>query len=232
MRITRSILFAAATTFMIVGAGAGTATAAPVSAVLGGGSRIVLGGSEACSLTTIGHDASGRLVGLTAGHCAPVGTPVEAESTPAAGVLGVVVARNRNLDYEVIQFDPAKVVPVRTIGGTTIAGIGAYPGTGASVCKNGRTTGRDCGVVWGDSGIEVINHTCSQPGDSGGPVTAGDRLVGMNNGHLGTIGPIPFNVMCGVSANPIHSPAYTHTIADILRSIDAGGGPGTGFQPI
>ena len=231
MSITRSILFATATAFMIAGAGTGVATAAPVSAVLGGGSGIVFG-NEVCSLTTIGHDASGRLVGLTAGHCAAVGTPVKAETTPAAGVLGVVVARNTNLDYEVIQFDPSKVIPVRTVAGTTIAGIGSYPGTGDVVCKNGRTTGHDCGVVWGDRGIEVINQTCSQPGDSGGPVTVGDRLVGMNNGHLGSIGPIPFNVVCSVSANPIQPPAITHPIADILHSIDVGGGPGAGFQPI
>ncbi|PXX69087.1 hypothetical protein DFR70_102774 [Nocardia tenerifensis] len=200
--------------------------------VLGGGSGIVLNDHDVCTLTTIGHDEAGRLVGLTAGHCAGPGESVAAERDRGAGVLGRVAAVNKDLDYAVIEFDPAKVAAVRQVGDTTIAGLGAYPGPGGVVCENGRSTGFDCGVVWGSLGDRVLNQTCSRPGDSGGPVTEGDRLVGMNNGRVVGFGGIDMNIECTTAANPIHSPAYNHQITDILRAIDAGGGVGAGFTPV
>ncbi|QIS11612.1 S1 family peptidase [Nocardia arthritidis] len=211
--------------------GAGTALADPGSAVLGGGSGIVLGGHARCSLTTIGHDGAGRLVGLTAGHCAAVGDSVTAEHDRGAGVVGNVVASDRGngLDYAVIEFDAAKVTPVRSLAGTTIAGFGPAPGPGATVCSNGRSSGFDCGVVWGPMNNRIVNQSCSIPGDSGGPVTMGDRLVGMNQGHL-TPGGI--DIPCVAAAFPLHTPAYFQPIDRIMQAVDGAGGVGAGLQPV
>ncbi|WP_306365096.1 S1 family peptidase [Nocardia sp. CC227C] len=212
-------------------AGVGTAAADPAPAVLGGSSGIILNTHEACSLTAIGYDAAGRLVGLTAGHCAAAGSPVRAEQSLATGVLGTVVFSDlgQDLDYAVIEFDPAKVAPVRTVGQTTIAGVGAPPAPGVPVCSSGRSSGFDCGVVWGAVGNIIVNQSCSIPGDSGGPVTVGDRLVGMNQGH---VTPFGIDMQCVTGAFPVHSPAYFRPIADILRAVNANGGVGAGLRPV
>ncbi|MEU7139958.1 S1 family peptidase [Nocardia sp. NPDC046473] len=210
---------------------AGPAHAEP-GVLMGGGSGIILDDYELCTLTTIGHDGAGRLVGLTAGHCAVLGDTIASEQDWGAGDLGRVVDVNDDLDYAVIEFDPAKVTPVRQVGGTVITGIGAYPEQGGVVCENGRSTGFDCGIVWGHLGDRILNQTCSRPGDSGGPVTAGDQLVGMNNGRVVGVAGLDMNVECVTATNPVHSPAYTHPITDILTAINTGGGPGTAFHPI
>ncbi|MFE7801752.1 hypothetical protein [Nocardia sp. NPDC057440] len=212
--------------------GAGTAQAAG-NAVLGGSSGLVFDNNSACSLTAIGYDGANRLVGLTAGHCAPAGARLAAEKSLDAGVIGVVAYSDNGegLDFAVLQFDPALVTPVRTVGPTTIAGLGAVPGPGATVCTSGRTSGSDCGVVWGGLEGSTINQSCSKPGDSGGPVTVGDRLVGMNQGRLTGLGGIGFDVPCVSAGNPVHSPAFFAPIDQILEAVNATGGVGVGFRP-
>ncbi|RJO69035.1 hypothetical protein D5S18_30615 [Nocardia panacis] len=223
----------AALTASLAGFASGSAQADP-GAVLGGSSGIIFDNNAACSLTTIGHDSSGRLVGFTAGHCAPEGMRLVAERAREEGVVGrVVFSDNGNrLDYAVIEFDAAKVIPVRTVGVTTIEGLGAAPGPGGTVCANGRSSGSSCGVVWGVLDGTTINQGCSKPGDSGGPVMVGDRLVGMNQGRLTGLGPIGFDVPCLIAAIPYHSPAFFAPIDQILADIDARGGVGAGFRPI
>ncbi|MEV6430131.1 hypothetical protein [Nocardia sp. NPDC051463] len=213
-------------------AGPGPAQAAG-NAVLGGSSGLVFDNNSACSLTAIGYDGANRLVGLTAGHCASTGARVSAEKAPDAGVIGVVAYSDNGegLDFGVLQFDPALVTPVRTVGPTTIAGLGAVPGPGATVCTSGRTSGSGCGVVWGGLEGSTINQSCSKPGDSGGPVTVGDRLVGMNQGRLTGLGGIGFDVPCVSAGNPVHSPAFFAPIDQILEAVNATGGVGTGFRP-
>ncbi|HLS79258.1 MAG TPA: hypothetical protein VK083_20960 [Nocardia sp.] len=228
----------AATAAVVAGVGSavtGTAQAAPQSAVLGGGSGLVFDNNSACSLTAIGHDDAGRLVGLTAGHCAPTGSRLAAESALEVGVIGTVAYSDngKGLDFAVLQLDPAKVTPVRTVGKTTINGLGATPDPGTTVCFNGRTSGGGCGVVWGSLDETLtLNQACSKPGDSGGPVTVGDRLVGMNQGRLTGMAGIPFDLPCADAANPIHSPAYFAPIDIILSAVDAIGGVGAGFHTI
>lgn len=214
-------------------AGVGSVSADP-SVVLGAASGIFFDNEAGCSLTAVGHDNAGRLVGLTAGHCAPTGARVGAEHAPHAGVIGTVAYSDDGdyLDFAVLHLDASKVVPTRTIGATTVAGIGEPPAPGTLVCSDGRTTGRSCGVVWGELEGTSINQYCSQPGDSGGPVVVGDRLVGMNQGRLTGIGPIDFNLPCTNAANPIHSPAYFQPIGVILRVLDRAGGVGAGFRPL
>src|SRR5262245_52083914 len=80
--------------------------------VLGGGAGIVVDGDKLCTLTAIGHDNRGDLVGFTSAHCGGPGAKVAAEGAEGAGILGVMVAGNDALDYAVISFLPDKVTPV------------------------------------------------------------------------------------------------------------------------
>ncbi|QNG21533.1 serine protease [Rhodococcus triatomae] len=197
----------------------GTAVAAPAPAVLGGGSGIVIDDELVCSITTIGHDNAGRLVGLTAGHCGRVGSTVVPEYKPDSGVVGTFVAANYDLDYAVIQFDPAKVVPVNRVGNVTITHVGppaAFPQIG---CKEGRTTGNTCGVVWGDlmQTQETWTQACVVEGDSGSPLVVGTTLVAMVNAYF---------------LYPCIGPEIGTNFDLIMHHMNGSGGPGAGFRPI
>ncbi|MEV5832626.1 S1 family peptidase [Nocardia sp. NPDC052112] len=224
------ILVAAAIAVMAPSGVPGNATAAQM-ATLGGGSGILLDGRAACTLTTVGYDTADRVVGLTAGHCADIGATVQAE-TQQIGVIGTVVAVGRNNDFAVIEFDRTKVTPVRQVAQTFIGGLGAPPRPGDIVCKNGRTSGFDCGVVWDTHDWWFRSQLCSKPGDSGAPVTLGDRLVGMNIGHVRvTLLDVPIvDSACGEAA--VHDPAVAIEIGVIVGEMDRSGGVGAGFRPL
>ncbi|WP_067532613.1 peptidase S1 family protein [Nocardia crassostreae] len=198
---------------------AGTANAEP-TAVIGGGSGIIIDDMYECTVTTIGHDNAGRLVGLTAGHCGDPGARVYAEAARGTGEIGKFVYSNHELDYAVIQFDPDKVVPVNRIGNVTITGLGGPPGFPMIVCKEDRTTGNTCGLSWGDvfgSGIETWSQMCVVEGDSGAPVVVGSTLVGMVNAYLA--------IAC-------FGPEVGTNMSTIMDNINARGGIGAGYYPI
>ena len=200
--------------------GVGNAVAAPGPSVLGGGSGIIIDDTFECTLTTIGHDNAGRLVGITAGHCGEGGSQVKAEANKKAGVIGRFAYSNHELDYAVIQFDPARVVPVNRVGNLSITGTGTPAMFPNIVCKEGRTTGNTCGLAWGDvfqTNTETWSQMCVVEGDSGAPVVIGSTLVGMVNAYLlaACIGP-----EVGTNMNAI------------FDNINAGGGVGAGFRPI
>ncbi len=186
---------------------------------MGGGSGLVVNDELLCSLTTIGHDNSGRLVGLTAGHCGEVGAQVVSEANPDSGVVGQFVVSNPALDYAVIQFDPAKVTPVNSVGGVTITEIGAPATFPQIACKEGRTTGNTCGIVYGDllQSHETWTQACVIEGDSGAPMVVGTTLVAMVNAYL---------------AAPCIGPEIGTTLSAIVNDMNANGGPGAGFQPV
>ncbi|WP_063813579.1 S1 family peptidase [Nocardia anaemiae] len=215
---------------IVVIAPCGNATAAQM-ATMGGGSGIVLDGRAVCTLTTVGYDSADRMVGLTAGHCAELGMPVQSE-TQQAGVIGTVAAVDHDNDFAVIEFDRTKVTPVRQVAQTFISGIGVPPRPGDIVCKNGRTSGFDCGVVWDTHEWWFQSQLCSKPGDSGGPVTLGDRLVGMNIGHIGVVvlGVTVVDAACGTAV--VHDPAVAIEIGVILGLLERSGGVGAGFRPL
>ncbi|MFE3755098.1 hypothetical protein ACFYUD_20085 [Nocardia tengchongensis] len=221
---------------MVVACGLSAAPAAHAApgdqqAALGGGSGLVLGRATKCSLTAIGHDAAGRLVGFTAGHCAEAGTPVHGEQFPDAGVVGVVRAADEQLDYAVIEFDPAVVIPLRSVNGTTIAGFAPTPPAFSVVCQNGRTSGHGCGVVWTSSPVGLLEQACSSYGDSGAPVTYGDQLVGIVSAPL-ISDTRTLRFSCTDAANPLHSPVIAVAFDTVRAAVDAGKGVGSGFQPI
>ncbi|MTE11881.1 chymotrypsin family serine protease [Nocardia aurantiaca] len=202
----------------LLGGGAAHADAAP--AVIGGGSGIIIDDQFECTVTTIGHDGSGQLVGLTAGHCGDAGARVWAEKDRAAGQIGQFIYSNHDLDYAVIQFDPGRVIPVNRVGNVTITGIGGPPGFPMIVCKEGRTTGNTCGISWGDvfdTNVETWSQMCVVEGDSGAPVVVGTTLVGMVNAYLA--------VAC-------FGPEVGTNMSSIMNDLNGRGGAGSGYVPI
>jgi hypothetical protein len=196
---------------------------------LGGGSGLVINGDTLCTLTSIGNDNRGNLIGFTSAHCGGPGATVGAEGVDGAGVLGKMVAGNDSLDYAVIQFDPAKVRPVNNVNGFEIDGLGPDPVTGDIACKLGRTTGYSCGVTWGpgDQPGTIVSQVCGQPGDSGAPVTVNNRLVGMIHGAFAEDLPT-----CVIKFIPLHTPAVAMSINAQLADIAAKNRPGSGFVPV
>ncbi|WP_142282170.1 S1 family peptidase [Mycobacterium sp. IEC1808] len=196
---------------------------------MGGGAGIVINGDTMCTLTTIGTDAAGELIGFTSAHCGGPGALVAAEAAQDRGPLGVMVAGNDNLDYAVIKFDPAKVAPVANYNGFVISGIGPDPTFGQVACKQGRTTGNSCGVTWGpgqDPGT-IVMQVCGQPGDSGAPVTVNNLLVGMIHGAFSDNLPT-----CIIKYIPLHTPAVVQSFNAILADVNAKHRPGAGFAPL
>ncbi|MCP3803071.1 S1 family peptidase [Allokutzneria sp. A3M-2-11 16] len=220
-RLRATALTGAAVVALVAGASTSSAVATPeqpTTVRIGGGSGIVFGkgkpvparGATWCTMTTIGHDKAGDLVGLTNAHCfygddnkpvlgdkiyynkTPAGTAAQpaktSETDLETGVIGEVVhvslsnpvgsPANPGLDYSVIRFDRAKVVPTATVGGLTIDGIGTPPTPGTRMCKQGQTTGLTCGFMVSTSG-PYFGHTIWEgPGDSGSPVVLNNKLIG------------------------------------------------------
>ncbi|MEC3919520.1 hypothetical protein [Nocardia sp. CDC160] len=151
-----------------------------------------------CTVTAIGVDGAGNLVGLTNAHCAyEPGDAVYLQSAvepgaghdPSVGRIGTVEyvsggnpigpgPHGVGLDYAVIVFDRSKVNPVATVGDTTIRGIAAPPPEGTPVCKQGTTSGRTCGTTLTSMGPYLVTTVPEFPGDSGAPVVAGETLIG------------------------------------------------------
>lgn len=192
------------------------ATAVNDKILLGGGAGIVLNDDRLCTLTAIGHDDAGRLVGFTAAHCGGPGSPVVAEGAEDHGPVGTVAAADDGLDYAVIEFDPDKVAPIRDFEGFAINDIGPQPGDAG--CKLGRATGLNC---WDaeSAAVDAEGNEWWLPGDDGAPVTVDDQLVGMvRDGSV----PVP----------PLAQPAsQVEPFSVILDDVNAKGGPGSGFSP-
>ncbi|MCV7079608.1 S1 family peptidase [Mycobacterium szulgai] len=196
---------------------------------LGGGAGIVVNGGTLCTLTAIGHDKNGDLIGFSSAHCGGPGAPVAAEAAQNKGTVGTMVAGNDLLDYAVIKFDPALVAPVNNFNGFAIDGIGPDPTFGQIACKQGRTTGNSCGVTWGpgqDPG-SILMQVCGGPGDSGAPVTVDNQLVGMIHGAFSENLP-----SCVTKYIPLHTPAVVMSINADLADISEKNRPGSGFVPI
>lgn len=193
--------------------------------VLGGGAGIVVQGTY-CTLATIGHDKTGLLVGLTAGHCGGPGAPVVAEGSDNHGPIGTVAAVGDGMDYGLIRFDPAKITPTANFAGFAITGIGPDPDWHAHACTNGAANGIQCGGVAsipGPGPRSAMNHAVFQPGDDGGPVTSNDLLIGLVYG--GNTAPANLDIP------QIDFTQYTKLSA-IMNDVNAKGGPGAGFTPL
>lgn len=132
---------------------------------------------------------------VTAGHCTE-GTSTwytsSAMTTPIGDTTGTSFPGN---DFGVVQYSNPAVPHPGTIGTVDVTGTAtAY--VGQSVCRRGATTGVHCGVVTalnatvnyggGDLVYGLIQTSiCAEPGDSGGPLHAGDKVLGILSGGSG-----------------------------------------------
>lgn len=212
----------------------GAVAAAAGGVSLGGGAGITVGGGALCTLTTIGHDGAGDLVGFTSAHCGGPGAPVTA--TGADGAVGSVVADNPDLDYAVIRFDPAAVTPIPDFDGYPINGIGPSPAAFQQACQQSRTTGRTCYLMSPSQGPDpgtLLARACGQAGDDGAPVTVDEALIGMiHGGFVPGSGPCPYWWISNNWQYPARDRPEVVSITAILDDVNTRGGPGAGFTPV
>ena len=107
--------------------------------ILGGGAPIVVDGNSYCTLTTIGRDRAGDVVGFT-GPCGEPGAAVALAGTDTTVVT--VVAVDSDLHYAVIKFYLADLLPVSGYAGTVINGISIDP------TRDYQPTGKDRHAQW------------------------------------------------------------------------------------
>jgi hypothetical protein len=199
-------------------------TASADGQVLGGGAAITVN-DTVCTLSTVGHDNTGELVGFTAATCGGPGSPVAAAG---GGQVGSVLASDDHLDYAVVKFDPAKVTPTANIAGFAINGIGPDPDFRQPACTNGAATGIQCGIITtmpGPGPGRNMSRCPFQPGDEGRPVTADNLLIG-----------IARKGWTAIDAGPLHygqtPESFLTLFSAVLNDVNAKGGPGAGFTPI
>ncbi|WP_297851487.1 S1 family peptidase [uncultured Corynebacterium sp.] len=196
-------------------------------ALYGAGAPIYVGMYGMCTVSAVGTDGAGRKVALTAGHCGNIGDPIVASDSFAAGPTGRIVRKNGALDYAVIELGPRADLTA-SYNGTTIRSTGGAVRTGDQLCKNGYASGKTCGMVWVAAGPRHQSQVCAMAGDSGAPLYAGTRLVGLINGS--SI-PQAANLSCSTPLQgPIHAPTVSTSIDAIIRDLNSAPGVGNGFR--
>lgn len=204
--------------------GAGLPAAPPAAAmvIMGGGTAIVVDGVNHCTLTTIGRDRAGDVVGFTAAKCGGPGATVAIAGSNAT--VGTVVAANSELQYAVMKFNVPDIIAVSDYAGFAINGIGPDPEWRRPTCKFGPVSGQYCNAITiVGPGPRMSMAGPIQEGEFGAPVTADGLLVGMAYGGY---------------ALPATKYGYVGTITQltpfsaILADVNAGDGPGSGFVPV
>lgn len=197
------------------------------ASLYGPGTPVYVGGSM-CTVAVAGYDEAGRKIALTAGHCGEPGTPVASADSPQLGVSGTVVSTNPDLDYSVIELGSNTEVS-RSYNGVTVNSLGGEPAApGDVVCKEGVASGRTCGMTFYDYGRDNISQVCAMYGDSGAPLVAGDRVVGLVTGG---VLPPGGNVPCySPLQGALHTPTLSTRMDTVLTDMDGRSEPGRGFR--
>lgn len=241
----RIILSIMASIAMIIGLAAGfapVASAAPTVPV-GPGTGWTLktvphnGANDSCTITAVGHDNAGRLIGLTAGHCLrdpanptqqlPAGQPIYKTVSPVANTqIGVSTGvqawggqgtvPQSTLDYAVIELDPNVVIPrsLSEDGTLSVTSFGTA-GLFQNICKDGIATGNTCGLINNVSTNYYKSWASMFNGDSGSPA------VKAGTGVLVAVG-VGYDV-----SNP--SVFIYNKIQPVLTDINAKASYGAGF---
>lgn len=196
--------------------------AASGQALVGPGTPLFLGNDKMCTLAASGYDNAGNKIGITAGHCAAVGNTVHSADAPGVGVVGNVVQVIPDLDVAVIQFND-KAFVTSSYGGVSLRSMGGGVAPGQQLCKKGVATGYTCGISWDEYNAQV----CAMQGDSGAPMFAGDRLIGIVSGGNPIV---PAGACTTPWQGPLHMPTVSTPIDKIIARLDAQGGTGAGFR--
>ncbi len=192
--------------------------------VLVGPSTPLIVGPSVCTTAVAGYDAAGNAVAVTAGHCGSPGDEVSSADDPEGTVIGTF-ERAGAVDNGIILLNENAQV-TNSYNGVSINQLGgAAPADFGEVCKTGITTGTSCGPVFATSGAQFATHVCASHGDSGAPVYAGGRLVGVLSGGLSAL-PTCQHPLQG----PLHSPALSTSWDSVGAEMDAAGGVGAGFR--
>ncbi|MFJ7071359.1 S1 family peptidase [Streptomyces sp. NPDC098781] len=161
--------------------------------LLSGGDGIYGGGGRCTAGVNVRGGSTYYFV--TAGHCtAAVSTwyTGPALDTVVGPTTGTSFPGN---DFGVVRYSNPAVPHPGTIGTVDVTGTAtAY--VGQRVCTRGATTGVRCGVVtalnasvnYGGGDIVqglIQTNICAEPGDSGGPLYAGDKVIGVLSGGSG-----------------------------------------------
>ncbi|MFI9766158.1 S1 family peptidase [Streptomyces sp. NPDC052415] len=131
---------------------------------------------------------------VTAGHCTGTAATWYTSSAQTMAIGPTAGTSFPGNDFGVVRYANTAVPRPGTIGTVDITGTAsAY--VGQSVCRRGATTGVRCGVVTAlnvtvnySGGVVyglIRTNICAEPGDSGGPLYAGDKVLGILSGGSG-----------------------------------------------
>ncbi|MDT9695294.1 S1 family peptidase [Streptomyces sp. P17] len=132
---------------------------------------------------------------VTAGHCTDTTSTWYTTSAQTTAIGPTTSSSFPGDDFGVVRYANTAVPHPGTIGTVDVTGTAtAY--VGQSVCRRGATTGVRCGVVTALNatvnygGGEIVyglirTNICAEPGDSGGPLYAGDKVIGVLSGGSG-----------------------------------------------
>ncbi|SDH06976.1 hypothetical protein SAMN05444695_10185 [Rhodococcus triatomae] len=237
-----AVLLLVPTLALVAAPPSGTAPSPRVT--ISAGVKVTTDGVRWCSLGPVGHDRADRAVALLAGHCMDrLGDPLFlcADQTQGAtacgraaepGVIGSYATVSSgfdaeageivdwNIDYSVVALDPAvTALDAVTPNGLVVERIGEWPALGRDIaCKDGRRTGKTCGLTLSLDRNVIGTWGAAWFGDSGSPLLVGTGVVAITS----TIDPNP--------AGPF---SYVG-LAGILEDLEARGGDpvGAGFVPV
>lgn len=191
----------------------------------GPGTPIFVGDQMMCTLGVVGTDAEGRKIGITAGHCGNPGDKVWSADSWQVGASGTVATSNRLHDYSVIELGSNSEI-TRSYNGVTVNSLGGPVAPGQMLCKQGVATGTTCGHVWAADEALQISQLCAMVGDSGAPVLAGDRMVGMVSG--GVLADQRYSCQTPLQG-ALFMPTVSTNLDNVLADMNNRGGVGAGF---
>ncbi|MFF0736386.1 S1 family peptidase [Streptomyces chartreusis] len=161
--------------------------------LLSGGDGIYAGGRRCTAGVNVQSGSTYYFV--TAGHCTD-GLPTWYTGAALDTAVGPTTASSfPGNDFGVVRYANPAVPHPGTVGTVDVTGTAsAY--VGQRVCTRGATTGVRCGVVtalnatvnYGGGDIVtglIQTNICAEPGDSGGPLYAGDKVIGILSGGSG-----------------------------------------------
>ncbi|WP_413811827.1 S1 family peptidase [Streptomyces sp. OE57] len=165
----------------------------PLRTLLSGGDGIYSSTGVRCS-AGVNVQSGATYYFVTAGHCADGNATwyTGSGTTTVGPTTGTSFPGN---DYGVVRYTNTAVPHPGTVGTVDITGT-ATAHVGQQVCRRGATTGVRCGVVtalnatvnYGGGDIVyglIQTNICAEPGDSGGPLYAGDKIIGILSGGSG-----------------------------------------------